>query len=347
MLFEKERNKMIKKRVSEFLIICIIGCIWGCKNRENDSVSETKSITLERFDQDLQKFISGNMTDTARFIKEYSDFLPIYCYGILNLIQNNPQDSLYNKTGLNKFFSNSAIKKLYKDTESEFKTTDDIESGLSDAFSRYSLLFPQAYLPRVLTHVSGLNQSIITTDSIISISLDHYLGASYPGYQNIYNPYQLPTKERSRIPVEVMQVLLYTQYPQENENKTLLDEMVYEGFILYTLQQLFPQKDIGGILGYSDNNISWCKKNEHAIWDKIIRQRHLFSTDLLLKNKYLGPAPFTSPISPNSPGRIGRWIGWRIVSEYMKRCNCSLHELLEYPIDGEQILKVSKYKGKG
>ena len=183
MLFEKERNKMIKKRVSEFLIICIIGCIWGCKNRENDSVSETKSITLERFDQDLQKFISGNMSDTARFIKEYSDFLSIYCYEILNLIQNNPQDSLYSKTGLNKFFSNSAIKKLYKDTESEFKTTDDIESGLSDAFSRYSLLFPQAYLPRVLTHVSGLNQSIITTDSIISISLDHYLGASYPGYQ--------------------------------------------------------------------------------------------------------------------------------------------------------------------
>ena len=108
--------------------------------------------------------------------------------------------------------------------------------------------------------MSGLNQSIITTDSIISISLDHYLGASYPGYQNIYNPYQLPTKERSRIPVEVMQVLLYTQYPQENENKTLLDEMVYEGFILYTLQQLFPQKDIGEILGYSDNNISWRKK---------------------------------------------------------------------------------------
>ena len=125
---------MIKKRVSEFLIICIIGCIWGCKNRENDSVSETKSITLERFDQDLQKFISGNMSDTARFIKEYSDFLSIYCYEILNLIQNNPQDSLYSKTGLNKFFSNSAIKKLYKDTESEFKTTDDIESRIIGCF---------------------------------------------------------------------------------------------------------------------------------------------------------------------------------------------------------------------
>ena len=88
-----------------------------------------------------------------------------------------------------------------------------------------------------------------------------------------------------------------------------------------------------------------CKKNEHAIWDKIIRQRHLFSTDLLLKNKYLGPAPFTSPISPDSPGKIGRWIGWRIISEYMKRSNLSLHELLEHPFNGEQILKISKYKG--
>lgn len=340
-----KRSKIIKRGILGFIIFCVIGCAGRSKKEENSLVAETYSISLERFDRDLPPFVSGTINDSLRFIKEYYDFLPIYCYGILDLPQNGPKDSIYNQTGLNEFLSHPAIKKLYEDTETAFQKTDDIEMSLSDAFSRYTQLFPGSYIPRVLTHVSGLNQSIITSDSLISISLDHYLGASYPGYQNVYYPYQLPAKERKRIAIDAIQVWLYTQFSQNDTDKTLLDKMVYEGSILYALQQIFPQKELKEILGYSDNDIAWCQKNEKAIWDRIIRQRHLFATDLLLKNKYLEPAPFTSPISSESPGRFGRWIGWRIISEYMKKEDCSLSQLLEQIDNGEQILKTSRYKG--
>lgn len=337
---------MVKKQIFRIIIICITISIWGCRKDKQVYESETNLIVLERFDQDLPGFISGTTDDPSKFIKQYSDFLPLYCYGILNLSAENSGDSLYNRDALSEFLSNAAIEKLYNDTEKEFSVIDDIESGLSLAFTRYTELFPGNTIPRILTHISGLNQSIITADSLISISLDLYLGASYPGYQSIFYPYQLPMKERSRIPSDVMQVLLYTRYPPADNHKTLLDEMIYEGSVLYVLQQIFPEKSIGQILGYEDKEINWCEKNEPAMWDKIIRQKHLFSTDLLLRSKYLGPAPFTAPISPESPGRAGRWVGWRIVSEYMKRNNsCTLIELLEQSNSGEQILKISKYKG--
>lgn len=327
------------------IIICILISVWGCRKDKPASESGKNLIVLERFDRDLPRFVSDTTDNPAKFIKQYSDFLPLYCYGILNLSPENSGDSLYTRSGLSEFLSNAAIKKLYDDAETEFSSINDIESGLSDAFSRYTGLFPGNPIPRILTHISGLNQSIIISDSLISISLDQYLGASYPDYKSIFYPYQLAMKERSRIAPDVMQVLLYTQFPPTNNSRTLLDEIVYEGSILYALQQIFPEKTIGQILGYQDKEINWCIENESAIWDKIIRQKHLFSTDLLLKSKYLGPAPFTAPVSPESPGRAGRWIGWRIVSEYMKRCDCPLQELLGHPDNGEEILKISKYKG--
>jgi uncharacterized protein YjaZ len=45
-----------------------------------------------------------------------------------------------------------------------------------------------------------------------------------------------------------------------------------------------------------------------------------------------------------SPGKIGIWIGWKIVNSYMENNDVSLQKLLE--IDEEVIFKKSKYKPK-
>ena len=38
--------------------------------------------------------------------------------------------------------------------------------------------------------------------------------------------------------------------------------------------------------------------------------------------------PSTYEISPQVPGRIGRWLGWKIVSSYMDQNQITLEELL-------------------
>ena len=44
------------------------------------------------------------------------------------------------------------------------------EQELGQAFGRYAHFFPESVIPRVITCISGFNQSIITDDSLLVIS---------------------------------------------------------------------------------------------------------------------------------------------------------------------------------
>ena len=55
-------------------------------------------------------------------------------------------------------------------------------------------------------------------------------------------------------------------------------------------------------------------------------------------------APFTAGFAAESPGRLGAFIGWQIVREYMKESDGSTLKQLMENTNSQQILKVSKYK---
>ena len=76
----------------------------------------------------------------------------------------------------------------------------------------------------------------------------------------------------------------------------------------------------------------------------VIEQKHLFSSDLFLIRKYVNDAPFTAPLSQDSPGRAGAWIGWQIVRSYMERNpSVTLPELMRTN-DYERLLEQSGYR---
>ena len=54
-------------------------------------------------------------------------------------------------------------------------------------------------------------------------------------------------------------------------------------------------------------------------------------------------APFTAPVSQDSPGRLGEWIGLRIVKSFMnKNKNVTLPELMQMN-NYQEILEKSGY----
>ena len=71
----------------------------------------------------------------------------------------------------------------------------------------------------------------------------------------------------------------------------------------------------------------------------------LFSSENKLITRFINNAPFSKfylSIDNESPGMIGRFIGWEIVRSYMKSNNTSFIEMiLMNPID---IYNKSKYK---
>jgi hypothetical protein len=75
----------------------------------------------------------------------------------------------------------------------------------------------------------------------------------------------------------------------------------------------------------------------------------LFSSQHQNKQRFVEEAPFSkfyTEFDTQTPGRIGQWIGWRIIESYMKaHPEKSLTDLINEQ-DAQQILRESRYKPK-
>jgi len=88
--------------------------------------------------------------------------------------------------------------------------------------------------------------------------------------------------------------------------------------------------------------------NEQAIWRNFIENEYLYSTDTKLASRFLDPAPFSKfgleLIDNESPGRVGRYVGWQIVRRFMEKNPVTIEQMLN--LSGEEIFKKSTYKPK-
>jgi len=131
----------------------------------------------------------------------------------------------------------------------------------------------------------------------------------------------------------------------QSETKTFLDEMIYYGKELYFKDKVIPFKSDAEKIGYTEEDYIWAQENEQYIWENFVEKQYLFDTDTKLVSRFINPAPFSKfglQLDSESPGKLGRFIGWQIVRAYMKNNKVSLQEMLK--TEPEEIFNNSKYK---
>lgn len=79
------------------------------------------------------------------------------------------------------------------------------------------------------------------------------------------------------------------------------------------------------------------------MWQYMIENNLLFSSDQLTRKKLTGEAPFTTYFTRESPGRAAVWIGFRIVESYMKNNRGVTPEDLMKERDTQVILSGARY----
>jgi len=303
----------------------------GKGTRFNDSSINTdaKLISIERFDRDIFSLSQSELKD------KYDGFLPIYLQGVLNL-RSEDQLSL--------FTSDSGIVLLSKDVEKVYNDHSKIEKELNTAFNYYSYYFPNKEVPRVLFHISGFNQAIVTTDGFLSASIDQYLGSDYQMYSGIAYGYELPFMTPYQLPIDMMKGWLMASFPESLSGDRLLDDMLYQGKLIYLLKVFFPDSPECRLLAYTEKQYEWCERYEKEVWGYIMENRELFSTDWKVHTKYISPAPFTTGLSQESPGRIGVYIGYKIVKSFIdSNPDATLQGLMEFA-DSQLFLQKAVYK---
>ena len=94
---------------------------------------------------------------------------------------------------------------------------------------------------------------------------------------------------------------------------------------------------------FTAEQMDWVVENEASIWQYIVHEDLLFSKDEQQFRTFVDYAPFAKGMPDQAPGRVGYYIGYKMVSEYMDNNEMDLEQLMSLT-DSRQFLKQSKYK---
>jgi hypothetical protein len=231
-------------------------------------------------------------------------------------------------------------------TFGDFKQTKEELTSLFQHLKYYDNLFS---VPRVvtLTNYVQYRDKVIVTDSITLIALDNYLGEDHKFYVNGNIPaYLAKNFKKEQIVVDIADGFA-KEYVFQTNRKSLLDEMIYFGKLLYFKDVMIPFKTDAEKIGYSEAQLKWAEANESPIWSYFIEKELLYSTDNKLPSRFIADAPFTKfymDFDNESPGRLGQYIGWQIVRAYAKNTGESIMKIME--AESEKIFRKSKFKPK-
>jgi len=333
------------------VLFCVSVLFYSCKTNEfKVDVSNIKvDLNFERFDKELFQINTDSIyTYLPGLQQKYGVFLDLYFYKIIGVGSPNEIDFIPNLKEFKNYCESSGITKYVNNT---FPTTDTLKNELTGAFKHYKYYFPDRYVPKIFVCVSAVGLSVFTTDSIIGISLDKYLGADCMIYNQLGQDKYIQAKmDKNMAVVDCMRAWCMGEFPINDSINTLLSNMIYEGRIQYFLDATLPEINDTLKWGYSYQQYRWAEKFEKNIWDYLVETKPesedntiLFSNKTLDIKTFTGEAPFTTPFHNISAPRAATYVGYKIVQSFMKNNeNYTLADLMKIT-DYNQIYSASKY----
>lgn len=317
----------------------------SCGNNSLDvDVSTVKlDLKVKRFDQDLFQY-TANITPTniGELLDEYGLFFVDFTESVINIGSIKHEHINYK---LNDFVNDSYIKEVKIDVDKLYSDFSPYELELENAFKHYKYYFPKKPVPAIITYISGFNYAITTDEKYLGIGLDMFLGSNYKAYAQLGLPqYKTAFMSKEGLVAGAMLGWVSTEFELEEKNADLLTEMIHQGKLLYLLDALMPNAPNTIKINYNESQLQWCNGNEEPVWFYFIDNNLLFVKETSEIIKYMGEAPFIQGFPEGSPGRIGHWLGWRIVKAYMEKNPTITLEQLMAQESAQEILNKSKYK---
>jgi len=226
-----------------------------------------------------------------------------------------------------------------------FKDTEQLNEELSQAFRYLKYYFPEHNIPDIYLHISGFNQSIVVDSAWLSISVEKYLGADCEFYEWLSTPVYLRHKMiPEKIVPDVMKAIAMTDFPGKKQNEDVISHMIHEGKLLYFIKSMIPDIQDSLLFDYNEKQLDWCQNSEAGLWAGMVERKHLYNSERMVIQKYVGDGPFSYYFGQESPGRAAVFLGYRIVEAYMKEHPELTVFQLMHETDGHKILRLSRYR---
>ncbi len=325
------KHQLVVNLLRVFYSTLLVSLIWGCK-QESKIQQEIAGIQLElevdRFDREFSSVTAENLDGLKN---KYPYLFPVQFADSVWLLKM--EDTLQQA--------------LHQEIELAFLDFNDQQARLEMLFKHIRYYFPDQQHPRVVTVSSDVdyNNRVILTDSLLLIGLDNYLGKDHRFYSGIER-YIAAELDQKYLEADVAGTFAKKVIPPPPD-RTFLSQLIYYGKELYLKDLLLPLMPDEDKIGYTKAQLNWAEANEEQIWRYFIEKELLYSTDRGLGPRFLDPAPFSKfrlVLDNESPGRIGRYMGWQIVRAYAQKNDVPLKSLLNTP--PETIFKEANYKPK-
>lgn len=324
------------------LVLIVFYC-WSCGNDEEQCVfapdvsAADVEVNFERLEDTLANITSKE--DLLGFLTRQ----PVLRDEMLRR-REYPNDSVF-VNEMFKRFTNPGIDTLLAETRRVYGDGSALEQEFRKAFAHIKYYYPHFQPPRIKTVITGLDTDLYVTDSLIVVGLDFFLGDNAT-----YRPKTYDYLMRRYDPDDIVPscMLIYGISPRFNQtdlkDRTVLADMIAYGKSFYFAKHMLPCTPDSVLIWYTPEEIVGAHQNEDLIWARFVQDKVLFSTNVMDKKNYLGDRPVTTQVGEKCPGRIGQWVGWQIVKEYMDHHpDTSLPELMQMR-DAQSLFKSSNYR---
>ena len=351
MLFLTKIRKVLKRRTWLFiglLVLVTSGILlyFFFKKPYDPFDVDITDVKLELNFVDLNKELqSSDSTQLLKLREEYkktnSEILSYILGGCLGI--DIDVDSIYIRK-LKDFYSFSDIQQIEQNIQKN-QINDQFKNDLTDAFKRLKIHAPELASPKKIVLVNScfcvnallINQPsdipigafVIPKENAIIVQQEKYIGGnlailqSPPLNQYIHN-WTMEGYKKQYLKRDIVEAWLEQFYfPRKTTDEAdVIHEAVRFGKILYFLNAAFPSMDEEVVMRYNKEKMKWATTEEKAIWSYLVENELLFQSNEKTIMNLFSEGPFTPNLEKNekneSPDRIGKFIGLKMVQAYMK-----------------------------
>lgn len=195
-----------------FMMLLCFGCQWQLKPSDDD---DTSDISIARYDRIESLYLT---TGDISALQQMNTYFPMQTRTLIeDVLHIGKVDDPETNSRFYRFFQDSTLQRMLIDVQQEFADMDDVNDELASAFERLQSDMPAIEIPHIYAQIGSFDQSIIVADGSLGISLDKYLGAGYPFYQQNYSSDQRRMMERSMIVPDCLSFYLLSLYPMPRD----------------------------------------------------------------------------------------------------------------------------------
>ena len=246
------------------------------------------------------------------------------------------------------FYKQEYVKAVEKEIDVEFSNLDEENKRLLLSFKRFKSYFPKKELPKEIIFTNtNFGGNVYMGNGNLIVGLERYLGAYQKQIKKILPPTEFPTWMQKGFHKKfmfrdiIMSSILFNKTVPESSSEYLIEKIIEWGkvCVLTEMSLRLNNEDILPeiVLRWTKDQWIWAKANEKAFWNYLSKNDMLFSTSEKTKAFVLNNGPYTLGFSEKSPDRMGQYLGWKMVRNYIFSEKINLREMVH--LDYKKILK--------